>query len=385
MTIQYKIYYDGKAATQEKLDEIEEIVVEQEVGKVWEARLKIPVAVSNKGVWEGEADAARKEATRVRIEVRIGKGKFEPLIDGRIVGQDAERSSTPGKSVITVVVHDDSALLHLEDKAELYANVQDSEIARQIFKDANLGGEPEIDKTPARPDTKRPILQQGTKMQILRSLAMRHGNFYAYVLPGKEAGKSIGCFKKLPETLDENLPELKMFGADRNLAEFNVRQNANVSSDIEATSLSLRDKSVVTHVSKFRDATLLDKEAATDFSAENQPKRRLPPGHSDTTNLEDAAKGKMEKSSFTLEADGSVLPLRFTSILSPYRVVKVCLSESRFSTNYVIFKVTHTLNRSNYTQSFSMKGNAVSAKSGASLPQASASASASFNVQAGIF
>ena len=122
----------------------------------------------------------------------------------------------------------------------------------------------------------------------------------------------------------------------------------------------MRDKSVAASVVKFRDAALLDEEAATALSEENQTKRRLPPGHSDSVDLDSATKGKMETSALTMTADGSVLPLRYGGVLSPYRVIPVRLSDSRFSTHYVIFKVVHTLNHSNYTQSFTVKGNAVS-------------------------
>lgn len=388
MTIEYKVFYNGKSAAQEQLDEIEEIVVEQEVGKVWEARVKIPVCVSDKGVWEGEKDEARKEYSRVRIEIRVGKSGFVPLIDGRTVGQDWERSSIPGGSMLTLLVHDDTALLHNKIEPAPHENEKDSEIAKKIFNLADLDGKPDADNTEPPPDTDRPALQDGTKMQILRALAKRNGNFFAYVLPGKKNGdKSIGCFKKLPEVPDENLPTLKMFGEDRNLAEFAVRHNAQVASDVEASSLSLRDKSTATIVSKFRDTDLLDKEAATAFSEENQTKRRLPPGHSDSTDLKSATEGAREKSAYSLSADGSVLPLCYEGVLLPYRMVSVCLSESQYSTDYVIFKVVHTLNRSNYTQSFSMKGKTVAPKkkTSASLPQASAIAAVAFNVQGKVF
>lgn len=388
MTIEFKVYYDGEPASQDQLGEIEEITVEQEIGRVWEARLKIPVCVSDAGSWEGEEEPSRQEFSRVRVAVRLGgEGDFVPLIDGRIVGQDAERSSVPGRSMVTLVVHDDSALLHREPESELHDAEKDSDIARQIYESASLGGDPDVDETETRPDTDRPVLQHGTKMQILRALAERQGNFYAYVLPGEEVGQSVGCFKKLPEKADENLPTLYLFGEDRNLAEFNVRHNATSASDVEASSLSLRDKSTATSVSRFRDATLLDAQAATAFNESNQTRRRLPPGHSESEDLESATRGAMERSSWTLEADGSVLPLCYKGVLTPYRIVPVRISDSRYSTNYVIFKVVHTLNRSNYTQSFTMKSNAVSpsASAGAGLPGASASVSASFNVQVNIF
>ena len=388
MTTEFKVFFDNESATQAQLDEIEEIVVEQEINKVWEARVKIPVCVSDAGAWEGEEEPSRSEFTRVRVEIKQGENNFVAVIDGLVVGQDLERSAVPGKSMQTLIVHDDSAMLHRADEIERYDAEKDSDIAREIFENAGFT-ETQIDDTEARPENPAAsIVQSGTKMQILRSLAQQYGNFHAYVLPGTSAGASIGCFKKLPEQVDETLPPLKMFGEDRNLYEFNVSNNAQTASDVVAATLNLRDKSVVTASSSYRDATLLGEDAATEYNAENVKKRRLPPGRGNAVDLESATKGEVEKSSFTLEADGSVLPLCYGGVLQPYRMIPVMLSDSRFSTNYVIFKVVHTLTRSHYTQSFSMKGNSVSAKKDGtdlSIPQASASIAAGFNAQISIF
>lgn len=386
MTKEFKVFYDGTAATKEQLDEIEEIVVEQEVGRVWEARIKIPVCVSDAGAWEGEDAANRVEFGRVRVEARIGDGDFVPLIDGRVVGQDAQRSQAPGSSSITLVVHDDSALLHREAESVSFAGKTDSEIATTIFQSAALGGASDVEDTPANPDTNAVLNQHGTKMQMLRSLASRYRNYYAYVLPGLTPGASIGCFKKLPSIPDENLAPLYMFGEKRNLAEFNVRQNSHSASEVEGASLSFSDKSVATSRSSYRDATLLGDEVATNAPESDVRKRRLPPGHNELTDLDSATAGEADASGYTLSAEGSVLPIRYSAILQPYKAVPVRLSDSRYSGNYLIFKVTHTLGRSEYTQSFTMRGNAVSASAagGPSTPAPSASVSASFNIQFGV-
>lgn len=384
MTKEFKVFYDGTAATREQLDEIEEIVVEQEVGRVWEARIKIPVCVSDTGTWEGEEDPNRVEFKRVRVEARIGTGDFIPLIDGRVIGQDAQRSQAPGSSFITLIVHDDSALLHREAESVSFSGQSDSEVAATIFESAALGGTPDVDATPAPPDPNAVLNQHGTKMQMLRSLAARYQNYYAYVLPGKKPGASIGCFKKLPNVPDEKMPPLYMFGEKRNLAEFNVRQNSQSASEIEGASLSFSDKGVATAKKSYRDATLLGDEVATNAPAGDVKKKRLPPGHNDLTDIEGAAAGEADASGYTLKADGSVLPLRYTGILVPYKVVPVRLSDSRYSGNYLIFKVTHTLGRSEYTQSFNMRGNAVSPPKAAGPSVPAPSASMSINVQFGV-
>ncbi len=388
MTTEFKIFYDNQPATEDQIGEIEQIVVEQEIGRVWEARIKIPVCVSEAGSWESENTPTNQEFSRVRIEIRKNDNDFVPLIDGRIVGQDAERTSIPGKSNITLVVHDDSALLHQQDEVQSFDADTDSAIAQEIFDTANLGGTPDVEETPARPDNPAAaIIQRGTKMQILRFLAARHQDFYAYVLPGDKAGESIGCFKKLPSEPDENLPKLELFGEDSNLAEFNIRQNSRSASEITAATMSLRDKSMTTSTSSYRDASLLGDDLSADVSDTNLTKKRLPPGQNDSVDLDSATAGAAATSGYSLEADGKVLHLCYTGILSPFKVVPVRLSDSRYSTNYVIFKVVHTISWSEHTQSFKVKGNAVSAaaSSSASAPNASASVSASFNVQINIF
>lgn len=388
MNAEFKVFYNNVAATVEMLGEIETITVEQQIDRVWEARIKIPMCMTDEGVWKSEDVPTYGKFSRVRVEARVGEGDFAPLIDGRIVGNDTERSSIPGKSVLTLIVHDDSSLLHGQDEVCRYEAAADSDIAREIFEAAKLGGTPAIEPTEARPDNPAAqIIQRGTKMQILRSLAARHQDFYAYVLPGEKPGESVGCFKRLPVLLDEKLPPLVMFGEDANLAEFNVKENARSPSEVVAATMNLRDKSIASSSSSYRDATLLGDEVSTDADAANVTKKRLPAGQTDTVDLDAATKGAAAKSGFSLEADGSVLPLCYAGVLSPYRVVAVRLSDSRFSANYVVFKVVHTLTASSYTQTFSVKANAVSppASASASVPAASASASAGFNVQLSIF
>ncbi len=106
MIKEFKVYYGGTPATQEQLDAIEEIVVEQEIGRVWEARIKIPISIGENGSWDGEDDPAYDEQARVRVEARIGEGDFIPLIDGRITDQDPGLSAYPGSSTLkgTVVM-----------------------------------------------------------------------------------------------------------------------------------------------------------------------------------------------------------------------------------------------------------------------------------------
>jgi hypothetical protein len=317
--------------------------------------------------------------------VNAGDGKFVPLIDGPVVGVDSVRSALPGKSVITVVVHDDSALLNRESKVDVQEGKNDSEIAKQIFSDANLKGTPQIDDTAPQPNqTTANSVQHRTPMQYLRELVQHHPEWHAYVLPGKEKGQSIGCFKKFPEDTD-GLPELVLLGAGRNLASFNV-QNQSTATDVKGAHLPLDHKDIRISDFSFRDATLMGDPPATAAGAPPAT-TQAPPGHGERVDQAEMTTGLATNSAFSMQATGSIVPFCYPAALSPYRWVLVKLSDSQYSTKYLITQVTHTLTRSIYTQSFTVKGNGVTVADGGSPagPQPSADLSISFNLQLSIF
>ena len=381
---EFKMWFDGKSATQEQLDKVDEVTVSQIIDRAWEARIKIPVCVNNDGKWEGENEAWMKAFTRIRVEVNPGNGKFVPLIDGPVVAFDSERSAQPGKSVVIVVVQDDSALLNREVKIDVQSGKTDSDLAREMFN--VFTGTPQIDDTPAQPN---PItdasVQRGTPMQYLRELARRNQNWHAYVLPGKTEGASIGCFRKFPEDTD-GLPEMTLLGLDRNIENFNVNNRAQNPCKVRASTLDVDHSTVNTNAASYQEAPLMGDQPA-DGGSTNQATCLLPPGQSDRVDVTTATQGAAANSGFSLEARGNVVPFCYPAVLSPYRWVVVKISDSELSTKYLIHQVTHTLTRSVYRQVFTMKGNAVSKAAGgsASGPQPSANLSISFNVQLSIF
>src|SRR5262245_22313655 len=242
--IEFKMFFDGSSATSTQLDGVDEIVVDQTVDRAWEARLKIPVCVDDKGKWDGEDDPWMRAFNRVRVEMNAGDGSFVPLIDGPIVGFDAARSAYAGKSLVTVVVHDDSALLNREARVEVRQGETDGDLARQIFNDADLT--PDVEDTPAQPDqTTAASVRRGTPMQYLRDLARRNRNYHAYVLPGSQPSQSIGCFKPFPSDTD-GLPEMVLLGADRNIEAFNVTNHAQAPGTVQAATVSIAHDTVRT-------------------------------------------------------------------------------------------------------------------------------------------
>lgn len=377
--VEYKLFINGASATQDQLDKIDEITVDQAVDRAWEARIKISACLNDDGSWDGEDEPWTEALTPIRIEVNAGDGNFVPLIDGPVVGYESERSAIPGKSINTIVVHDDSALMNRQATVDVRTGVADSDIASELFQTAGLI--PDVDTTPTQPD---PItdaaVQRDTPIRYLRTLARRYQDWHAYVLPGSMAGQSIGCFKRF-KTETDGLPEMVLLGADRNIQSFNVNNRSRNRATVGAATLGV-DRAPQSSSESPGDATLMgdevpdDAEPATTF---------LPPGQSDRVDLNEATRGAAARSGLSLETTGSIVPFCYPAALSPYRCVSVKISDSAFSTVYLITHVTHRLTRSVYTQSFSMRGNSVSRSSGSATgPQPNAGLNAAFNTQGSI-
>ena len=365
-SLRYRLVLDGEPAGQDDLDRFETITVEQEVDMAWEARLETPVCLDAEGRWTGDQAEFMKSFARVRVELSVDDGPFAPLIDGPVVGRDSRRSAEPGRSMVTLVVHDDSAYLNREESLERFENMADDEIAERIFNEAEQIAEADVEPTPPPPDDTPPVVfRRGTRMRLLRQLARRQG-MHAYVLPGDAPGASVGCFKPFP-TKPGDLPALVLLGEDRNIASFDVQEDAQRAGTVQAARLSLTDKGIVEHTSRFRDLDLLGPDFS--FEREEDTARRLaPPGPGSQADPDRRVAAETEASSFDIEGEGETLPC-YGGVLRPYLVVTVKAGGTRSSGAYLIHAVTHRLTRSDYTQSFTLKRNAQSPVA-ASLPGA---------------
>jgi hypothetical protein len=361
-TSDFRMYFDGAAATQDQLDQVETITIDQQIDMAWEARIEIPVRTKDDGSWTGAEQSFAAAFARIRVEIRIGTGDFVPLIDGPVVGADTRMSAQPGESLQTVIVHDDSAYLNHHEDVQRFDNQADHEVARRLFQGASQIATTDIDNTPAAPTSRnRAVIQRGTPMQILRSLARRQG-MHAYVLPGAQPGQSVGAFKALPQNPD-GLPDLVLLGPDRNIGEFHVSANVQRPSTVRSFALDVTDASVTQATSSFRNIDLLGDQPA--LSSESDAATRLArPGADDVVDPTQRVQGQANRDSYAFTARGSVLSQCYSGVLRPYRVVTVRSVDSRLNGRYTIKRVTHRLTRSEYQQSFEFLRNAVATAQG---------------------
>lgn len=357
-SVQYKLFFGNKAASRKDLDRVEEVTVEQEQDVAWGASLKIPICTDDKGNWSADDEKFMASFSRVRVEIQVGDGDLVPLIDGPIVGADNTLNGEPGRSFITLRVQDDSAYLNRKDSLLKFDNMLDHEIAQQLFGAVEQIAETDVETTPAPPNTTPSVVQRGTEMKLLRTLAARQG-MHAYVLPGSSPGESIGCFKKLPTTVSK-LPDLILLGKDRNVEEFTTVDDAQSPAKVSATAVNAKEKSHKTESATTSDLDPVGKKEVTLVKEDDVAVHVAPPRHSDNVDLAELVKAFVERYAFGLTATGKILGQCYSGVLSPYQYVVVRGVNSKLSGEYLITKVTHSLTRAEYGQSFTMKRKALS-------------------------
>lgn len=358
--IEFRLFLNDQPATREQLDAVDEITVEQRVDAAWECRATYPVRVDAKGKWMNTDEPWMRPFARYRVELRIAGGAWVPLIDGPVVSRRTPLNAQPGRSTLTLVVHDDSVLLNRQQGTEeLEGSV--AEVVERLFE------HPAIDDTDVEePETgggdgSTPVtVRRGSPMQTLRQLA-RQADMHAYVLPGDEPGRSVGCFKAFP-TEPGDLPALLLLGPDRNLEELTVSGDHQGPARAHASSLSFADKSVATAQTGPADLPVLGDQPAP--SGDQEASVLAPPGYGGVTDPTTRATATGRRASRAIQASGSVRTGCYAGVLRPYEAVQVGRVTDKNSGTYVVRSVTHTLTRSAYTQRFSLVRDAERAAGG---------------------
>jgi hypothetical protein len=352
----YRLYLDGTPATAEQLGHFENITIEQEMDHACEGRFQVPLCIDKNGVWDGETEAFLQGMARIRLEVQVQSSDWVALIDGPIVNILASTFSEPGKSVLTVVVSDDSFFLH-RDESVVSFDDSDDQIARQIFEEVPEIADWNIDDAPApsNPGFDTTVLR-GTPMECLQELARRQ-HMHAYVACGESPGQSVGNFTTDPDpTLDYGLTPMVLLGAGQNIFSFESDTTIGQMATFQSGKVSLQDRSTDTRDSDLSDIALLGTDSAPGPSI----KRLMRPGQTDALTLARAVQAASERAAYALSAHGEVMKEVYGSVLQPYQCVDVLGANGRVSGRWLIQQVTHSLSRNECGQSFKVVRNAES-------------------------
>ena len=344
----YRVWFGDRSATKEELDRIEEIVVEQEMDMAWEARIRMYVCLDEKGHWQHGADGFAKPFERVRVEIGFGSPAYTPLIDGPVAGYESTLDSQPGRSSVTIVVRDDSVLLNRKAAVEITEGKRADETARKLFAGLPEAGTPRVKST----DSPEPVtVRRGTPIELLRKLALDHG-YHAYVLPGEQRGRSIGCFLPDPDAAGK-LPPLVLIGDARNVADIEIHESSEAPQRTVAHMLGVGDQQIVAGSTSIKDLELLRPLPALEDG--KLAERIVAPADNVREDPAVATKAQTRRASYAYKVSGRVVPGCYAAALAPYERVDVVAGKHPMSGTWLLTKATHRITPSIYTQHFEAK------------------------------
>ncbi|NML16829.1 phage late control D family protein [Azohydromonas caseinilytica] len=357
-TARYRVFVDDAPLGQAQLDLVRAVRVEQAIGLAAAAELELVLGTDDQGAWQGFDDAPAQPFARVRVELSPAEeAPFVPLIDGPVVGQRFELEAAPDASRLIAVVHDDSVLLDREEKVVVFKDEPLARLVRGLIEEGGLTARVSASLPDAASALERWIVQRGTNMQLLRTLARRLGMF-AWVEPGESPGRSVGVFEALAAQ-DEGLPDLVLLGQARNLGRFSASFDALRPQAPRAAAVQLVDKRQLSARADQAGDPALGEEAA--HGLVEPAATLLAHTREEQGDVDAATAAGANLSAWAYRAEGEVDSDLYPAVLRPHRRLRVTGVGPQLSGDYLVSRVLHHIDDAGYRQRFTLARNARSA------------------------
>lgn len=357
LNVSYTLTIDGAPASADIIAAIREIEVEDHAEMADMMRLRLAVAVRENGSgWTVLDEELFERLTNLRLSVTVGSNNSIPLIDAYVIDTNTEFAYQHGNSVLEVVAMDPTVLMNLEEKVRPWPDMADSDIASTIY--GEYGFSAQVEQTqPTRQEVDRTVMQRGTDIQFLRELARRNG-YESYVELNTDTGQVEGHFH-LPRVDQTHQGVLSVnMGTATNVNSFQGRNDMIRPASAVANNLQISDQSDQNADASESALTNLGNSTTT---TADRPRTVLisNTGLSETGELQTYAQAVVDRSAWSIRAEGELSTVTYGSILRAKRPVNVRGAGRQFSGTYYVEKVLHRISDEGYTQKFTLRRNAL--------------------------
>lgn len=357
--VTYTVSIDGAPASQDLLQAMQQIEVEDHASMADMLRLRVVIGVKDgRAGWSFVDDDLFRRLANIRIAVAVGSGRAETLINAYVIETNATFANQPGSSILNVVAMDPTVLMNLEEKVKPWPNMADSDVANAIFSSPEYKFTPIVDATQwRRQENDQTLIQRGTDIQFLQQLARRNG-FEVYVETNGLTGVVEGHFHAPQLDLpSQGVLSVNMRDAT-NVNSFNARFDMLRPATAQATNLDVESRENQQAQVGSSRLTALGRETA--LTAQRQ-RRVLPSqtGLTRTGELQAYAQAVADQSALAITADGELNTVAYGGLMRAKRPILVRGAGQQFSGTYYVERVHHILTPDSYKQNFTLRRNAV--------------------------
>lgn len=357
--VTYTLSIEGAPASQELLQAIQQIEVEDHASMADMLRLQVVIGVKDGCAgWSFIDDDIFSRLANIKIAVAVGSGRAETLINAYVIETSANFANQPGSSILNVVAMDPTVLMNLEEKVKPWPNMADSDVANAIFSSPQYKLTPIIDATRwRRQENDQTMIQRGTDIQFLQQLARRNG-FEVYVETDGLTGVVQGHFHA-PRL---NLPPQGVLSVNMrdatNVNSFNARFDMLRPATAQATNLDVESRENQQAQVTSSRLTALGRETAL---TPQRQRRTLPSqtGLARAGELQAYAQAVADQSALAITAEGELNTVAYGGLIRAKRPILVRGAGQQFSGTYYVERVHHILTPDSYRQNFTLRRNAV--------------------------
>lgn len=359
----YQFLINGSPADNELIAVMGPLEVEENVDLPGAIQLTLPVDSDGSGDLTFVNDPRFQPFVNLAVVATPTGQSDQCIFDGYVLASKLHLQKGTTGSTLTVWGQDASWLMNLEEKVKEWVDVTDADVASSIFGDYGIdpSSDNSDDDSPSHTEDGHTLMQRGSDIQFLRSLARRNGKL-CRIGCTDTPGQRTGYFAK-PNvqgdpvvTLDLNDPDewtVDSISLDWDVTrptEVQARQALFTDNDEDGVSADETDSRI--------DA--LSDQSLSQFSGKNM-QVLLTATVDDAQELSLRAVSLLRDAGWFVRCEGEADVARLNAVLRAGTVVQINGAGALNSGKYFVWSVRHTIDKQAHRMKFVFVRNAVGA------------------------
>ncbi len=362
MASAFQLLLDGAAADDELYTTLTSLEIEENVDLPGAIQLNLPVSRSEAGDLTFVTDSRFKPFANLAVVATPEDKEPACIFDGYVLSHKLHLQTGTTGSTLQIWGQDAAWLMNLEEKVREWVDMTDADVANAIFGEYGItpAAENSADDSPSHTEDGHTLMQRGSDIQFLRSLARRNGKL-CRVACMDTPGQRTGYFAK-PKLDDNAAITLKLndpegaWTVDALDFEWDVtrpsavkaRQALFTDNDPDGVGVDTVDAGL----------TLLDARDLASFAGRPMTVLLAAPVD-DAGELMLRAQSLLREAGWFVRCQGEADVARLNGILRAGVVVQIEAAGSLYSGKYLVWSVRHTITADTHTMKFTLVRNAV--------------------------
>jgi hypothetical protein len=358
----YQLLLDGKGADPDLYTAVASLEVEENLDLPGAVQLTLPVSRTDDGDLTYASDDRLRPLANLAVVAGVGGGAAAQCIfDGYVLSHKLHLEAGATNSTLVVWGQDASWLMNLEEKVKEWVDVTDADVANAIFGayGVQAAADNTADDSPSHTEAGHSLMQRGSDIQFLRTLARRNGKV-CRVACADQAGKRTGYFAR-PKLDGDPAAVLTVTDPDKwTVNALDLSWDATLPTKVAARQALFTDKDADGVSAEVTDTGLpaLGDRGLADFTGKPLTVLLTAPVD-DGGELLLRARSLLRESAWFVRCEGEADMARLGVVLRAGAVVRVDGAGALHSGKYLVWSVRHTITADAHKMRFVLVRNAV--------------------------